>query len=91
MREALHRIQTLIPDMIEQFNHLIKNPKEEWNGSTCKFNFDIKKFPFSGKISGTFSVSESNVVIRGNGPKSLSPLKNLLENAIKTKGKELLS
>lgn len=88
--EARTRIQNLIAEGSEKFGKEIQNIDTEWNGDTCVIQFDFKKFPFSGRISGRLSVSDSHVDVKGTIPDSLAPFKNMVEDTIRRKGEEFL-
>ena len=89
-QEARIRIQNLISEGSAKYGKEIQNIDAEWNGDTCLFQFDFKKFPFSGRISGSMSVSDSGVDVKGTIPDTLAPFKNMVEDTIRRKGEEFL-
>ena len=89
--EAHIRIQTLITEGSGKFGREIQNINTKWNGDTCLFQFDFKKFPFSGSISGNLNVTDSTVDIKGSIPDSLVPFKTMIEDIIRTKGEKFLT
>ena len=89
--EARTRIQNLIVEGSEKFGKEIQNIDTEWSGDLCRFCFDFRKFPFSGRISGNITVNDSDVDMKGTLPDSLAPFKNMVEDKIRRKGEEFLA
>lgn len=85
--EAVSRIKNLFNDVKIQFAEQIRDLHEEWEGNTGKFNFSAMGFP----ISGTLTVTTSQVEISGNLPSMIAPFKGKIESMIKVHAEKLLA
>jgi hypothetical protein len=84
--EARSRIQKFLPELKTQNSDRISDIEESWSGNTGNFKFKISGF----KVNGNLVVGKSNVLIAGDIPVIALPFKKQIEEAIKTKVKELL-
>lgn len=85
--EALKRIKNLLPDLQKRFENDISDVSETWTENVGTFSFKAKKFP----VSGTLTVTEKEVQLRGEIPLLLVARKKQIEETIQQKGKELLA
>lgn len=90
-KEAIKRIQDLLPGLVSKYSKLIKNFEQTPENDKVKFSFDISKFPFFGHVYGVIIVNKDNVLIDGKFPDPLSFLKQNIINTIREKGGDLLS
>ena len=85
--EALERIKTLLSETKKDHGDKIADLAEEWNGDTGIFSFRAKGFD----ISGTLTVTDSMVELRGKIPFAVSLFKGKITKAINEKASELLA
>lgn len=85
--EATSRIKKLIGELKQKFGDRIQNLQEAWSGTGGTFSFETMGF----KLSGTLSVSPSEVQIDGSLPFAALPFRGMVEEAIREKAKDLLS
>ena len=84
--EALRRIQGLLGEVKTQFADKISNLREEWNGSSGSFSFSAMGF----SVSGTLTVSPSEVELSGDLPLAAAFFKGKIEVMIRERAEALL-
>ena len=86
--EALKRVQGLLEDLSSRYSDQIKDLHQEpWDDNKCQFSFSAGGF----SVSGTLTVTSSNVELLGNLPLAASLFKGKIESTIRKRAEELLA
>ncbi|MCW3088039.1 MAG: hypothetical protein JWQ78_1425, partial [Sediminibacterium sp.] len=85
--EALKRIKTLLSETKKEHGDKISDLSETWNGDTGDFSFSAKGFD----ISGTLTVTDADIKLRGKLPFAVSLFKGTITKMINEKASELLA
>lgn len=85
--EALRRVQGLLEDLRSQYSDQISDLREQWNDNKCQFSFSASGF----SVSGTLTVTSSNVELSGDLPWAASLFKGKIESTIRERAEELLA
>ena len=85
--EALNRVKNLLGQVKNQFADKISDLNENWNGNVGTFNFKAMGFA----VSGTLTVTPSEVKLDGTIPWAASFFKGKIEATIRERANELLA
>lgn len=85
--EALKRIKGLLAVVKKQYGSKISAVTEEWKGETGQFSFKAMGF----LITGTLTVKNKTVAIKGSLPFTASLFKDRIIEMIQEKAKTILS
>lgn len=85
--EALARIKKLLTETKSNHADKITNLEETWNNNVGTFSFIAKGF----SVSGTLTVTSSEVKLDGQIPFALSFFKGTIKQAITNEANQLLS
>ncbi len=84
--EALTRIQQCLPELAAQHSDRISQLVETWSGNTGTFRLNASGF----LITGSVTVEDGYVLIKGVLPLMALPFKGQIESTIKQKAEEFL-
>lgn len=84
--EALSRVKRLLGQVEAQFSDKISELQESWVGYVGTFSFSAMGFP----VSGTFTVTASEVILQSTLPFAALPFKGKIESTIRERAAILL-